>query len=79
MQQYANGIDLLVSVCFISPGFSSLSLSLCHAVAFSSPLSYFSLLATSAHTDELGELIYSRTIRGPPCVPDVCAVLISSR
>lgn len=79
MQQYANGLDLLVSVCFISPGFF---LSLCHAVALSLPLSYFSLLATSTHADKLSELIYCR-VHVFPCIcvfvsADMCAILIPS-
>lgn len=70
-------MDLICqSLCVSYHQVFTFSLSLCHAVALSIPLSYFSLLATSTHTDELGELIYCRMYHSTPCVPlSVCVFL----
>lgn len=75
MQQYANGLDLLVSVSFISPGFFSLPLSFkpCCRSLHPSLLFFLSWQRLHTHTDKLGELIYSRMCHSRPCVPlSVC-------
>lgn len=75
MQQYANGLDLLVSVSFISPGFFlflSLSKPCCRSL-HPSLLFFLSWQRLHTHTDKLGELIYCRMCHSRPCVPlSVC-------
>lgn len=68
MQQYANALDLLVSVCFISPGF------FLRAMLKRSPSLHPIFLSWQhLHTDKLGELLYSTVDHGASCVPCSCA------
>lgn len=87
MQQYANGLDLLVSVSFISPGFFlflSLSKPCCRSL-HPSLLFFLSWQRLHTHTDKLGELIYCMSATAVHvflylCASaDVCTILISSQ